>query len=77
MDIVLKSKDHAFDSFSTRIPLLENVYQTKVQSVRSLPRLNLFSFNNNKRSVFLIIYMSDLAELRYSIGYFGLFIQAK
>ena len=45
--------------------------------VRSLPRLNLFSFNDNKRSVLLILYISDLAELRYSIGYFGLFIQAK
>ena len=49
----------------------------KGEIVRSLPRLNLFSFNDNKGFVLLILYMSDIAELCYSIGYFGLFIQAK
>lgn len=59
------------------MPVFLFVIIKKGEIVRSLPRLNLFSFNDNKRSVLLILYMSDIAELRYSIGYFGLFIQAK
>ena len=59
------------------MPVFLFVIIKKGEIVRSLPRLNLFSFNDNKRSVLLILYMSDIAELRYSIGYFGLFIKAK
>ena len=59
------------------MPVFLFVIIKKGEIVRSLPRLNLFSFNDNKRSVLLILYMSDLAELRDSIRYIGLFIKAK
>ena len=61
----------------SHMPVFLFVIIKKGEIVRSLPRLNLFSFNDNKRSVLLILYMSDIAELRDSIGYIGLFIKAK
>ena len=59
------------------MPVFLFVIIKKGEIVRSLPRLNLFGFNDNKRSVLLILYMSNLAELRDSIGYIGPFIKAK
>ena len=61
----------------SHMPVFLFVIIKKGEIVRSLPRLNLFSFNDNKRYVLLILYMSDLAELRDSIRYIGLFIKAK
>ena len=57
------------------MPVFLFVIIKKGEIVRSLPGLNLVRFSDNKRTVLLILYMSDLAELRYSIGYIGLFIK--
>ena len=51
------------------MPVFLFVIIKKGEIVRSLPRLNIFGFNDNKRSVLLILYMSYLAEFRDSIGY--------
>ena len=51
------------------MPVFLFVIIKKGEIVRFLPRLNLFSFNDNKRSMILILYMSYLAEFRDSIGY--------
>ena len=61
----------------SHLPVFLFVIIKKGEIVRSLPRLNLFSFNDNKRSVLLILYMSYLAEFRDLIGYIWWFIKAK
>ena len=61
----------------SHMPVFLFIIIKKWEIVRSLPQLNLFGFNDNKRSVLLILYMSNLAELRDSIGYIGPFIKAK
>ena len=61
----------------SHMPVLLFVIIKKGEIVRSLPRLNLFSFNDNKRSVLLIFYMSYLAEFRDSIGHIDCLFYAK